>query len=136
MKRAIIIILLALAGCEPKPIPEPPTPPLVVVIPPAPPKINSPVIVPSDPVAAVSVLPARQLPRAAKKSLTDADHYVAWNMARADNIDVLTGLTERVSATIAAMKAGEVDGHYRPKDVAAARSALHALRSFLKNKGD
>lgn len=136
MKRIIMMLLLALAGCEPKPIPEPSTPPLAVVIPPKPPKIIAPVAVPSDPVAAVSVLPATQLPHAAQKSLTDADHYVAWNMARADNIDVLTVLTERVSNSIAAMKAGRAQGRYRPTDVMAARAALRELREFLIHKGD
>jgi hypothetical protein len=141
MKGTPIVLALLMSGCasqvaqtQPLPMPTPPFPPVAAAGVSKPVAKSSPIV--TDPVAAVSVLPPAQLPHAATKSLDDATDYVVWRLAKPENIDKLTPLTERVSRSIARMKAGEVNGHYQDEDVLAARAALLDLRVFLRTKGD
>jgi len=140
--RGFLVIIL-LAGCaatvppDAPSAPAPAPPEVVHVEPPVATKpVAKPAPLPTDPIAVVAALPPAQLPHAATKSLDDATDYVLWRLAKPENIDALTPLTEKVSRAIARMKAGEVNGRYQDQDVVAARSALLDLRLFLRTKGD
>jgi hypothetical protein len=140
--RGFLAIVL-LAGCAATVPPDaPPAPALAPpeVVRAEPPVATKPVVKPvpqtTDPLAVVATLSPAQLPHAATKSLDDATDYVLWRLARPENIDALTPLTEKVSRAMKRMKDGEVNGRYQDQDVVAARSALLDLRLFLRTKGD
>ena len=115
MKRAILPLLLA--SCAPQHAPQ--------VAPPA--SLTS------------HAEPATDAPgvlAGAAQARSDAEHYVAWDQAKAGNIDRLTVLTGALNDAVSVMKAHEVRGVYRAGDVVAVRSALAELRRFLAVKGD
>lgn len=130
MRYAAILGVFLLVACQSKPIPElsagPEEAPVRV--------IPKPVVVaiPSDPIAAVAVLPPSQLKVAASKSLNDADHYVAWDRSRKENIDSLVPLTQHLADAVELM----VAHHNKPADVKDVRKTLKDLRVFLRTKGD
>lgn len=139
-----ILLLLALGGCvcqtgprlaaEPPAPPRPPSPALALPLPPpAPPPL--PLAPPTDPDTIASLTP-REVVAAAAVARADAGGYVAWKESKPDNIDKLTVLTRELDAAIAQMRAHETTRRYPPADVRSARTALQALRLFLKNKDD
>lgn len=94
-----------------------------------------PALEPLPPPAAAGVTAPGVL-AAADHARADADGYVAWKQSRAENIDRLAILTQRMNAAIARMKAHQSRGLYRAADVAEARRTLAELRAFLVTKGD
>jgi hypothetical protein len=137
--RGFLVIAL-LAGCAATAQPETPATSAPPVVERAEPVVTKPVAkpppLPTDPLAVVAMLPPAALPHAATKSLDDATDYVLWRLAKPENIDALTPLTERVARAMKRLKDGEVNGRYQDQDVIAARAALLDLRVFLRTKGD
>lgn len=130
MKRTLALAVI-LSGCAatppPEPMPVPPSPEPVVI-----PAARRPLPAPPT----IATLTPPEIVVAADQAHRDAVGYVAWSRSKPEIIDRLTTLTANMNAAVAQLKAGRVQGRYRPTDVLAARAALRELRSFLANKGD
>lgn len=130
MRRASLALVFFLAGCDAAAVDG------VEALPTPPEFVSAPVAKQAPRPATLATLTPPEIVIAADQAHKDATGYVAWSKSKPENIDRLTTLTSGMNDAVARMKAGAVNGRYRPTDVVAARAALRELRSFLITKGD
>lgn len=134
MKSRSLAILALLSGCAG----DPPPPPVITVtapVVPAKPKFPSPpvevLVTPTAPSKDVV-----QIIHDASISQAEARRYVAYDKAKAQNINRLNSLVVAVQQTVRRMEHSQVHGHFDLVQVVVARQAVDALRVFLDTKSE